>query len=95
MQIRQLTTTIPNPIQNQKPNPFFSEFEDSENTTGNNISNEIELYMNSKHGKVSDILKFWMKNKGFIQICGDILCRLLRFPHRRQQPNEYLAWRTI
>lgn len=43
---------------------IFSDFEDVEqNSSENTIENEIEHYMNSKVGQVTDVLKWWMKNK--------------------------------
>lgn len=48
---------------NDKSKSIFSDLEDYDQNTENNIDSEIELYLNSKPGKVTDILKYWMKNK--------------------------------
>lgn len=52
------------PTKNDEKPSIFAEFEDSDqNVNENSVSNEIEHYLNSKTGKVTDILKWWMKHK--------------------------------
>lgn len=42
---------------------IFSAFEDPEQNTVSSVSSEIDAYVNSKPGKITNVLKFWMNNK--------------------------------